>query len=64
MRGNLFCKKRFPRTPSKKLSQKRSKREVISSRIDGWRVGTTRFGCRKQLGTTKTLCAKKVGDKR
>ena len=30
MRGNLFCKKRFPRTPSKKLSNKKINRELLT----------------------------------
>ena len=37
MRGNLFCKKRFPRTPSKKLSNKRSKRKVFTILADSRR---------------------------
>ena len=58
--GEPFLRKRFPRTPSQKLFDKRVIEKILKIRIDVRRERTARFGCREKSGATETLLSQKV----
>ena len=60
MRGNLFCKKRFPRTPSKKLFNKKIQKGTPNTPTDSRREDKPRLCYRKLSGTSKTLSVRRV----
>ena len=60
MRGNLFCKKRFPRTPSKKLFNKKIQKGTPNTPTDSRREDKPRLCYRKRSGTSKTLPVRRV----